>query len=170
MRGAQQKMNNIIATLTLDPKTSRIRDIKLSQKLFKFKCKRKATLCCKLGGPILTKNDINKIKLAGHFTDDFLETSKTDDKNFLGSLKTRPDGSCIFLDYDKTKNQHNCGIYDSRPSLCRLYPFTYELLGSDSVAIKLIPCCLGLNSPDGKIIDKKFVTTNLLEPLFDALT
>jgi len=162
-------MKDVIATLTLDPNLRTIRKIKLNQKQFKFKCKRKATLCCKLGGPILAKNDINKIKLAGHSTDDFLESPKTNDKNLLGSLKSRPDGSCIFLDYDKTKNQHNCGIYHSRPSLCRLYPFTFEILGSDRVALRLIPCCIGLNNPDGKILDKKFVTTNLLEPLFDAI-
>lgn len=167
--GAQQTMNNTLAILTLDHKNRSIRDIHLTQKQFKFKCKRNATLCCKLGGPVLTKEDIKKIKFAGYSTDDFLEPLKTNAENLLGRLKTRPDGSCIFLNYDKTQNQNNCRIYNSRPSLCRLYPFTFEILESDRIALKLIPCCLGLNNPEGKILDEQFVTKNLLEPLFDAI-
>ena len=162
-------MNNTIAILILDLKNRTIRDIQITQNQFKFKCKRNATLCCKLGGPILTKKDINKIKLAGNSTQDFIEPPESNAENLLGRLKTRPDGSCVFLNYDKTQNIHNCSIYNCRPSLCRLYPFSFEILESDRIALKLIPCCLGLNNPDGKILDEQFVTTNLLEPLFDAI-
>ncbi|MCW4023298.1 MAG: YkgJ family cysteine cluster protein [archaeon] len=162
-------MNNTLAILTLDTQNHSILGIQITQKQFKFKCKRNASLCCKLGGPILTENDINKIKLAGYSTDDFLELFKTNAEHLSGCLKTRTDGSCIFLNYDKTQNLHNCSIYNSRPSLCKLYPFTFELLESDRIALQLIPCCLGLNDPEGKVLDEKFVRKNLLEPLFDAI-
>jgi uncharacterized protein len=33
------------------------------------------------------------------------------------ALKTKPDGSCIFLDNKR------CKIYESRPSICRVYPY-----------------------------------------------
>ena len=162
-------MNNIVATFRIDQKNRTIHDFKITQKQFKFKCKRNATLCCKLGGPILTKKDIQQIQAAGHSTEDFLESPKTSDYNSLGSLKTRPDGSCIFLNYDKTQNQNNCSIYNARPALCRLYPFNFEFLGPNRIALKFIPCCLGLKNPEGKVLDEKFVTTVLLEPLLDAI-
>ncbi len=162
-------MNNIVATFSINPKNRTIHDLKITQKQFKFKCKRKAILCCKLGGPILTKKDIQKIQSAGHSIEDFFEPPKTNVDNSLGSLKTRPDGSCIFLNYDKTQNQNNCSIYTARPALCRLYPFNFELLGPDRIALKFIPCCLGLKNPEGKLLDEKFVTTVLLEPLLDAI-
>ncbi len=33
------------------------------------------------------------------------------------ALKTKPDGSCVFLDNKR------CKIYESRPSICRVYPY-----------------------------------------------
>ena len=162
-------MSKIVATFTINQKNRTIHDLKITQKQFRFKCKRNATLCCKLGGPILTKKDIQQIQKAGHLTDDFLEANKISDSSSLGSLKTRPDGSCIFLTQDKDQNKHNCSIYTARPALCRLYPFNFEFLGTNRIALSFIPCCLGLKNPEGKVLDENFVTTVLLEPLFDAI-
>ena len=162
-------MSDIVATFSIDQKNRTIHDVKITQKQFKFKCKRNATLCCKLGGPILTTKDIQQIQSAGHSIDNFLEPPKTNGENSLGNLKTRPDGSCIFLNYDKTQNQNNCSIYNFRPALCRLYPFNFEFLGPDRIALKFIPCCLGLKNPEGKLLNEKFVTTVLLEPILDAI-
>jgi len=164
-------MNNTIATFAVDPKKRIIRDLKITQKQFKFKCTRKATLCCKLGGPVLTKKDINSIQSAGHSLEQFFNSENNKiqiSSNTFGRLKTRPDGSCIFLDCDKQQNKHNCSIYESRPALCRLYPFHFEFLSAERIALKFIPCCMGLNDPDGKILDEQFINLVLLEPLLDA--
>ncbi|MDG6223580.1 MAG: YkgJ family cysteine cluster protein [Candidatus Bathyarchaeota archaeon] len=165
-------MNNVVAILTVNHKKRTIRDLKITQKQFKFKCKRGATLCCKLGGPILSKKDLNQILSKGHSEDDFLEpvTSETEPSAIVcGSLKTKSDGSCIFLSQDEARNNHNCIIYNNRPALCRLYPFTFELLSPNRIALKFIPCCMGLNDPEGKNLDERFISSALLEPLLDAI-
>jgi len=164
-------MNNTLATFTVDQKNKKISDLNLTQKQFKFKCKRKATLCCNLGGPILTKKDINNIQSTGHSLEEFLdlENNKTQNSSItFGRLKTRPDGSCIFLNYDNQQNKQNCSMYKSRPALCRLYPFHFEFLSPDKIALQFIPCCMGLNDPEGKILDEQFIRLTLLEPLFDV--
>lgn len=42
------------------------------------------------------------------------------------ALKTKPDGSCIFLENKR------CKIYDSRPSICRVYPYMLHREADDS--------------------------------------
>jgi len=89
-------MNDVVALITVDPKTRTIADLKITQKQFKFKCKQGATLCCKLGGPVLTKKDVEQILSAGHCMTDFLEETNSRNEsspNTCGSLKTRKDGS-----------------------------------------------------------------------------
>lgn len=165
-------MNDVIALLTFDPQKRNILAIKIVKKQFKFKCKRQATLCCKLGGPMLTKNDVKKIQSVGYSLDDFLESPKTTLKNsstMYGGLKTRPDGSCVFLNFDEAQNKQICNIYATRPALCRLYPFNFEFLGDNRIALKFIPCCMGLNNPEAKTLDEQFISSVLLGPLLDVM-
>jgi Fe-S-cluster containining protein len=165
-------MNDALAVITLDPKNRRITDLKLTQNQFRFKCKRCAALCCKLGGPMLTRKDAELLEAAGYPVNDFLEPINGDAEGLplvVGGLKTRADGSCVFLKFDDEQNSFQCGIYDYRPALCRLYPFSFESLGSNRVALKFIPCCMGLNNPEGKVLDKEFVSKRLLEPLLEAM-
>jgi Fe-S-cluster containining protein len=42
------------------------------------------------------------------------------------ALKTKPDGSCIFLENKR------CKIYDKRPSICRVYPYMLHREADDS--------------------------------------
>ncbi|MCW4016987.1 MAG: YkgJ family cysteine cluster protein [Candidatus Bathyarchaeota archaeon] len=164
-------MDDIVALITLDPKTRAITDLSVTQKQFRFKCKRCAVLCCKLGGPPLTKKDIEQIEKAGYAKKDFLEPTNRNAENLpqmCGTLKTRPDGSCIFLQQDLEQNCFTCSIYDYRPSLCRLYPFSLENLDSKRIALKIIPCCMGLNNPEGNVLDYKFVSC-YLEHLLDVI-
>ncbi len=42
------------------------------------------------------------------------------------ALKTKPDGSCVFLENKR------CKIYDSRPSICRVYPYMLHREADDS--------------------------------------
>jgi Fe-S-cluster containining protein len=165
-------MNDVVAVITFDPKNRRITELKLANNLFRFRCKRCAALCCKLGGPVFTRKDAELIEAAGYPVKDFLEPKNGDAEGLplvVGGLKTRADGSCVFLKFDAEQNCFQCGIYDHRPALCRLYPFIFESLGSNSVALKFIPCCMGLNNPEGEPLDENFVSFRLLEPLLEAM-
>jgi len=165
-------MNDVVAVITFDPKNRRIIELKLANSQFRFKCKRCAALCCKLGGPVLTRKDAELITAAGYPVKDFLEPKNGDAEGLplvVGGLKTRADGSCVFLKFDAEQNCFQCGIYDHRPALCRLYPFSFESLGSNCVALKFIPCCMGLNNPEGEPLDENFVSFRLLEPLLEAM-
>jgi Fe-S-cluster containining protein len=165
-------MNDVVAVITFDSKSRKITELKPTQKHFRFKCRRCATLCCKLGGPVLTRKDVEVIEDAGYPVKCFLEPVNRDLKGLppvCGGLKSREDGSCIFLKFDVERNCHKCGIYDFRSALCRLYPFSFESLGSNSIALKIIPCCMGLNNQDGELLDENFVSNNLLESLLESM-
>ncbi len=104
---------------------------------------------------------------------DFLET--VSDGEFEGTsvmeggLKSKEDGSCIFLKFDEEENRYECSIYDFRPVLCRLYPFDFDRVDSNIVMLKFIPCCRGLNNPDGKLVDERFVADRILAPLLEVI-
>ena len=103
---------------------------------------------------------------------DFLEPANSEFKGLsvmCGNLKNREDGSCIFLKFDVEQNRYECSIYDFRPVLCRLYPFDFDRVGSNIIVLKFIPCCRGLNNPDGKLVDEKFIANHLLVPLLEAI-
>jgi Fe-S-cluster containining protein len=163
-------MNEALASITLDSEL-KIADFSLEQKHFRFKCKRCATLCCKLGGPLLTRKDVERIEAKGYPAKDFLEPVNNESNlaSLYGNMKNREDGSCIFLEFDVKLNCYKCSIYDSRPLLCRLYPFSFETGDSNRIALKFIPCCRGLNNPEGEPFNENFVTNSLLEPLLEAI-
>ena len=164
-------MGEVLAKITVDSKSRQIRDISLLQKHFRFKCKRCATLCCRLGGPKLSKKNVEGIEEAGYNTKDFLEPVDSESRNMSvvrGNLKNREDGACIFLRFEAKQNHFKCSIYDDRPILCRLYPFDFDKYSSNIVFLKFIPCCRGLNSPDGELVDEKWIKSNLVAPLFEA--
>ena len=147
--------------------------ISLPQKHLRFKCRRCATFCCKLGGPWLTRKDIERIERVGYDAKDFLKSVLNNEVKGLpimrGSLKNREDGSCIFLNFDVGKNRYKCSIYDFRPALCRLYPFDFDWISPNSLVLKFIPCCRGLNNRDGELVDEKFVDNHLLGALLEAI-
>jgi Fe-S-cluster containining protein len=156
----------------VDSKTRQVRDLSLLQKRFRFKCKRCATFCCRLGGPKLTRKDIERIEEAGYHVKDFLEPANSEFKAMpftRGSLKNREDGACIFLKFDAKQKHYECSIYDFRPILCRLYPFDFDRVGTNSIVLKFIPCCRGLNNLDGKLVDERFINKHLLAPLLEAI-
>jgi Fe-S-cluster containining protein len=160
-----KKMNDILATFTLK-KDKKVSNLVVTQKQFRFKCKRCAVLCCKLGGPELLEHDVKRIEATGYSIKDFLDPSKKTEFNLtsvLGALKTREDGSCVFLKQNNNTDYIDCSIYKVRPVLCRIYPFMIERLDQNKMAIKFIPCCKGLNNPEGKILDDKFFSRKLNE-------
>jgi len=165
-------LNETLARITINPETRQVKDLSLRQKL-RFKCRRCAIFCCRLGGPWLTEKDIERIKEAGYDVKDFLEPALNNKFKSLpitrGILKNKEDGSCVFLKFDAKKNHYECLIYDFRPVLCRLYPFDFEKIGPNSIVLKLIPCCRGLNNPDGEPVDEEFITIHLVDALLEAL-
>ena len=166
-------MNDVIAVITFEPKNRKITKLKLANIQFRFKCKRCAVLCCKLGGPVLTRKDTELIAAAGYPIKDFLEPMNGYTEGLplaVGGLKTRADGSCVFLKFDAEHNCFQCSIYDYRPVLCRLYPFRFESLSSNQFALKFIPCCMGLKNPEGEPLDENFVSTSLVGLLHETMS
>jgi Fe-S-cluster containining protein len=160
-----------IAEVIFDPEARRVVRMTFYHDGLRFRCRRCAVFCCKLGGPILTKNDMERSKLAGVRLEDFLETT-TDSKfkrlpTMVGNLKNKRDGSCIFLKFSPRRGVYECLIYDSRPARCRLYPFDFDRVSPNSFTLDLIPCCNGLNAEDGELVDKNFITKHLLNALLD---
>ena len=121
---------------------------------------------------MLTIKDVERIEAVGYSLEDFLEPANRDSKNsplVRGSVKSREDGSCIFLNFDAEQNCYTCSVYHFRPVLYQLYPFNFEMLDANRIALKFIPCCRGLNNPEGELVDEKFVSDYLLEPLLEAI-
>jgi len=162
-------LDNHIATITLDFSQKTVKDIQIIQKKFQFKCKRCSTLCCKLGGPTITKEEAQKILQSGYEFDDFVDPTENNGNGVVGTLKSNKDGSCIFLRFDQTQNVYKCGIYRHRPNLCKIYPFRFEKLDADKVAVWIIPCCQGLNNPDAQEMNSQFVADFLVEPLLQTI-
>ena len=142
-------MDNTIAEIIVDPKTKRVMRVNYQRKA-RFKCQRCAIFCCKLGPPKLSQKDIKRLKLSGRNVNRFL------DENQL-NLRSREDGSCVFLSLDSLGTLHKCSVYCFRPTLCRLYPFQFQKLNENRYALRLITCCNGLNTGDGVPINKSFV-------------
>jgi Fe-S-cluster containining protein len=153
--------NENIAEIILDPEMRQIIGLTLYHRL-RFKCKRCATFCCKLGGPKLSEKDIEQIRRGGYSVEEFLESASN-------SLKSGEDGSCIFLKFAAEKNVYTCKIYDFRPALCRLYPFELDRKSPYAFTLKLIPCCMGLNNPNGETVDKEFIARYLLDAALEVL-
>jgi len=167
------ELSENLARITINSKTKQIIDLSLHQKHLRFKCGRCATFCCKLGGPWLTEKDIERIKQAGYDAKDFFEPASNNKFKGLpimcGSLKNKEDGSCIFLKFDMEEDRYECSIYDFRPTLCRLYPFDFDRVSPGSVVLKFIPCCRGLNSPEGELVDEEFINNHVLSVLLEIM-
>jgi len=151
-----------IAEITIDLKTRQLRKIHHSPSHLTFECQRCGVFCCKLGGPRLSETDKSRLEQAGHITTDFLDV----DQN---SIRSRTDGSCIFLSFDIPTRLHKCSVYNLRPTLCRLYPFRFERSGRDSYSLRLIPCCNGLNTKDGESVDADFIAKTTSGILFELI-
>ncbi len=167
------ELSGNIAEITLNPKTKGITKITFHQKRLRFRCHRCATFCCKLGGPKLTKRDIERIKQAGYPVEDFLEPLSNKEFKDLPimccSLKNMEDGSCVFLISEPEKGVHKCSIYDVRPALCRFYPFDFEKVGPCSFVLKLISCCRGLNNSHGELVNEEFIVNRLINAILDLM-
>jgi Fe-S-cluster containining protein len=120
----------------------------------------------------LTKEDIEQIESAGHKISEFVENSERKYGNhslITTVMKNRKDCSCIFLRTDKERSVYECSIYEIRPIICRLFPFEIKRTDVDSLLLKILPYCNGLNDADGELVNKKFVFNHLLENNYRTL-
>ena len=69
--------------------------------------------CFDVRVPLLNE-DINRITQHGFYDVYFVEEDRG-----IKTLRTRDDGSCIFLD----RNRGGCEIYNARPEKCQLSPY-----------------------------------------------
>ena len=165
------KLGENVARIMLNPVTRQITNIMVYQKNLRFKCKQCATFCCELGGPNLTRGDIERIEQAGYKTESFLGPVQNGRYKSVvtpyGCLRNKKDGSCIFLKFNHEKRSYECAIYDVRPVLCRLYPFEVETPSRNCTIIRIISCCRGLNNPDGELVDKRFIMNHIVEAIFN---
>jgi len=138
-----------IAEIAIKPRTKHAISLNFHGDPLRFRCQRCAVFCCKLGGPKLMGKDVERLSQAGYDLDTFL-----DDKRV--SLKSRKDGSCIFLFFNAEEGIYECSVYDHRPTFCRLYPFQLERSRPQTYVLKFIPCCNGLNTVDGEVVNGKF--------------
>lgn len=168
--GCLAQLEENIARVTVDLEKRQILDIRLYERNLRFKCKRCAIFCCKLGGPGLAKKDIERIKSAGYDMSEFTEPAKRQHGNFSimqSAVKSKEDGSCIFLTMEGKTNAYKCLIYDFRPTLCKLYPFSFKKRSHNSFILRFIPCCSGLNVPDEELVNEKFIANHLSELFFE---
>jgi len=165
-------LSEVLARITVNPETKQIVDLSVHQRSLWFKCRRCATFCCRLGGPKLTRKDIEQIKGVGYHAKDFLEPELNSEFKGIplmgGSMKNKEDGSCIFLRFGAEENRYECSVYDFRPALCKLYPFDFDRVGFNVIVLKFIPCCRGLNLPDGDLVDEEFIANHLLDSLLEV--
>ena len=148
-----------ITQISFESGTCDVKNITFFIRNLRFKCKRCATFCCKLGGPTLSLNDVDLLKKAGFKEVEFFDGAHD-------SLKNKADGSCVFLQLDKERHFSKCSVYDSRPTLCRLYPFHLEETSPDSFMLKIMPC-MGINRRYGELVDERFIIPHLLDALHD---
>ncbi|MBW2979822.1 YkgJ family cysteine cluster protein [Candidatus Woesearchaeota archaeon] len=81
-----------------------------------FNCERCGE-CCKKLYIILNDSDIKNIEKHGYQLDSFSETEQVGEYKGKRVLK-KINGRCVFLTNDSL-----CKIYDSRPEICKKYPF-----------------------------------------------
>jgi len=158
LEGVQLKLSETVAEVLLSPENQQITNLTLHEKRLRFKCQQCAVFCCKLGGPTLSEKDVKRIEQAHYHVEEFVDGNR---------LKSKEDGSCIFLNFNRRKSVYECSIYGFRPALCRIYPFSLEEKSPNSFVLKLIPCCNGLNSPDGELVNEKFIIKHLLDSVIE---
>ena len=103
-----------------------------------FRCKN-CGVCCHMQPPEVDKVEQKQIEAKGFR--DFLDHP---DEAGLVWIRRKTDGGCFFL----TKN-NKCAIYDARPTICRLEPFTIADYDYEKNTIELeldfpfASCCTG---------------------------
>jgi Fe-S-cluster containining protein len=76
-------------------------------------------------------------------------------------MRTKPNGECIFLGFDKKNARYGCVIHEDKPLLCRAFPFFIEPGSSDGEYVLAPFPCRGLGKSEGVLINRGFVQDTL---------
>ena len=71
-------------------------------------------------------------------------------------LKSKGDGSCIYIRDDK-----RCDVHHAKPAQCRAYPFWNENVKDDPAWRKTQQLCPGLDHPEAILIDGDTIRMHL---------
>jgi Fe-S-cluster containining protein len=119
----------------------------------RFSCLRCGRLCCRLGGPVVTDEDITRLTRASPNISNLVVM--TDPKyGDQKALSSNSEGECVLL----VRREHSCdcSVYQHRPDACRLFPFALAGTGRN-IDVFVLPC-RGLNRDRGDLIDNTFVS------------
>ena len=113
-----------------------------------FRCKN-CGICCRMQPPDVNKAEKKEIEAKGF--KNFLEHL---DETGIAWIRRKKDDSCFFLSNNK------CAIYDVRPAICRLEPFTIADYDFSKKQIELTlnfpftSCCLGLCCEEKLLVEE----------------
>ena len=132
-----------------------------------FECN-KCSNCCRHSGYVfLSENDIKQIATALNMTQDAFTRKFC--KSVIGSGEVRisfieqTSGDCVFY----SQEIKGCGIYNSRPLQCKLYPFWEHLVTNVSEWNEEKKTCPGLDC--GKRYSKKEIEEHLIKRRLDPI-
>jgi len=146
---------SVVGTFLIEGK--QVRTVKLNAEGLRFKCVRCAAFCCRLGGPVVTTRDLQRLREAVLEIDDITETVIVGtSRNKV--LPSRPNGQCILLSKDGP-NKYRCLEYELRPDACRAYPF--KLIRHGAHLTVLVLPCRGLSYRKGELINAGFINRYL---------
>jgi len=134
-----------------------VRPVKVNVRDLRFKCLRCAAFCCSLGGPMVSRKDISRLRRGVKKIDQLIETVNVGTRK-AKVLSSRPNGQCILLS-KRSQNRYGCLAYELRPDRCRSYPFRLIRRGS-RLELFVLPC-RGLNRTRGRLVDEEFVREHL---------
>lgn len=153
--GLPGRRSEVRKIANIDALTGRVTLIDSSDP-FRFNCLRCGSLCCRLGGPVLSAEDLTRLQTT--FSNVSSLVAMTDSKyGTKTALRSKANGECVFL--CQREGLHECSIYPYRPAVCRSFPFILrETRGQ--IELFALPC-RGLNKNNGDSIDGKFVSSLL---------
>ena len=123
----------------------------------RFICLRCGTFCCRLGGPVVTEKDLERLQSSIPNIDRLTKTIARGGDS-VRVLVEKPNGECIlFLREGRGKGV--CSEYELRPDVCRAYPIRI-IRKASHYEVSLLPC-KGLNPDKGRVINERFIQRHL---------
>ena len=146
---------SVLGTFSIEGNYLRTRTMNCTD--LRFSCRKCGTFCCRLGGPVVSQEDL--IRLSKSVPGIYHLTKTT----VIGSrivtvLTSKSSGECVLFT-EKNKRKGLCSNYCDRPNVCRIYPFEFVMEGK-TLTVRVLPC-LGLNRRKGRLIDEEFVQRQL---------
>jgi len=123
----------------------------------RFECQRCGIFCCRLGGPVVSEKDLERLQRSIPGINRLTKTVGTE-PDTVRVLISKPNGECILF-LRKGRQKGVCSEYGLRPNVCRTYPIQL-VRKDDRLKVSLHPC-IGLSRNRGKVINEKFIEKHL---------